>query len=189
MLNEMSKFFEIYPGTQLYSDPRSSVRYGNTYRLDKAKEQVSHLPVDINIIVSHVNDFLKAIGINTIKSPIIRQPQKIDYKKIKEEYSLANERDIVWMKFTTDGYLGVVAVSNDINFDIPLNTSEYTDQKRNTAGILIHQLGKEWDTSFVLVFPLANIPAGKERGDIERAIGNYLIDKGVPIIDFYSHNY
>jgi hypothetical protein len=50
-------------------------------------------------------------------------------------------------------------------------------------------LGKAWDTSFVLLFPLANIPAEFERGDLERAIGNYLIDNNVPIIDFYSHNY
>ena len=25
--------------------------------------------------------------------------------------------------------------------------------------------------------------------EIENAVGNYLIAKGVPIIDFYSHNY
>lgn len=59
----------------------------------------------------------------------------------------------------------------------------------NSSGILVHQLGKEWDESFVLVFPLANIPCGYNRYDIERAIGNMLIAEGVPVIDFYSHNY
>lgn len=108
------------------------------------------------------------------------------------------------MKFTTNKYLGGVAKSNDINFDIPLNVSDYDKKewrynsylkrqelvwKHNSSGILAHQLGQEWDTSFVLVFPLSNIPDGYDRGDIETAIGNYLINKGVPIIDFYSHNY
>lgn len=60
--------------------------------------------------------------------------------------------------------------------------------KYNSSGILVHQLNKEWDDSFVLVFPLVDIPSCY-KGDIERAIGNYLIDNEVPIIDFFSHNY
>lgn len=34
-----------------------------------------------------------------------------------------------------------------------------------------------------------NPPEGLQRGDIERGVGNYLISKNVPILDFYSHNY
>ena len=36
-----------------------------------------------------------------------------------------DRRDIVLLKFTKDGYLGVVAASDDINFSIPHNKSEY----------------------------------------------------------------
>ncbi|WP_369813894.1 hypothetical protein, partial [Halolactibacillus sp. JCM 19043] len=61
--------------------------------------------------------------------------------------------------------------------------------KYNTSGIIVHHLGKCWDESFVLLFPLKNIPGNLSRSDVERGIGNYLIDKGVPILDFYFHNY
>jgi len=207
VIDKMHRFFQCFPGTPpigVKGDYRCSVHYKNTYRLDKAREQASFSPVDVNVITAYVNDFFRAIGMNTVESPVIHNPLQIDYEKIKKDNALGELGDIVWMKFTKDGYLGVVATSNDINFDIPQNTSEYDKKewryntflkqkewvwKHTSAGILVHQLGKVWDTSFVSVFPLPNIPNGYTRGDIERAIGNYLIDRKVPIIDFYSHNY
>lgn len=96
---------------------------------------------------------------------------------MKEKYELNNRKHLIWMKFTIDGYLGVVAASDDINFDMT-----------NTSGKIISHLNKQWKQDFVLVFPLPNI-GDKERSDIECGIGNYLIDKGVPILDFYSHQY
>lgn len=107
-------------------------------------------------------------------------------------------------KFTKDGYVGVVATSDDINFDVPNSSSDYDKKHKvyntylkkwedkwvyNSSGIIIHKLGKQWDESFVLIFPLKNIPQGYGRGDVERAVGNLLIEKGVPILDFYSHIY
>ncbi len=207
MIEKMQRFFQRFPSTPpigVKGDYRCSVHFGNTYRLDEAREQASFSPVDVNVITTYVNDFFRSIGMNTVAAPVISNPLQIDYEKIKRDYVLDELGDIVWMKFTKDGYLGVVATSNDINFDIPNNTAEYDTKewrynsflkqkkwvwKHTTSGILVHQLGKVWDTSFVLVFPVFNIPNGYTRGDIERAIGNYLIDKGVPIIDFYSHNY
>lgn len=207
MIEKMQRFFQCFPSTPpigVKGDYRCSVHFGNTYRSGKAREQASFSPVDVNVITTYTNDFFRSIGMNTVEEPIIYNPLKIDYEKIKRDNVLDELGDIVWMKFTKDGYLGVVATSNDINFDIPQNTSEYDKKewrynpflkqkewvwKHTTSGILVHQLGKVWDTSFVLVFPLSNIPNGYTRGDIERAIGNYLIDKEVPIIDFYSHNY
>ena len=83
------------------------------------------------------------------------------------------------MKFTDKGHLGVVAKSFDINFE-----------NDNTSGKLINEVGEKWDDSFVFIFPLAKeILNVYKKDDIERAIGNYLISKGIPIIDFYSHNY
>lgn len=182
----MEQYFKCYPGTP--RSTKSSVRYSE-YRLVKAQEQISFSSVSIDTIISYVNDFFTMIGMNKIESPIIYNPQRIDYKKIKTDNQLTDKRDIVWMKFTEDGYLGVVATSSDVNFDIPRDSSEYKEKKYKSSGILVHQLNKKWDNSFVLLFPLSNIPHGYKRGDIERAIGNYLIDKKVPIIDFYSHNY
>ena len=207
MIEKMQRFFQRFPSTPpigVKGDYRCSVHFGNTYRLDEAREQASFSPVDVNVITTYVNDFFRSIGMNTVAAPVISNPLQIDYEKIKRDYVLDELGDIVWMKFTKDRYLGVVATSNDINFDIPNNTAEYDKKewkynsflkqkelvwKHTSSGILVHQLGKVWDTSFVLVFPLSNIPNGYTRGNIERAIGNYLIDKKVPIIDFYSHNY
>jgi hypothetical protein len=184
-------------------------------------EQISGEPAAIDKIIKYVKEFFGAIGIkmNVLKIKIqedynlsdkrdifgaigiemnvweIEKVSEINYDKIQKDYNLSDKRDIIWMKFTKDGYLGVVAVSNDINFDIPKEKKDYNEKrsknkwKYNTAGILVHQLNKSWDDTFVLVFPLANIPDKYKRGDIERAVGNYLIDKNVPIIDFYSHNY
>ena len=86
--------------------------------------------------------------------------------------------DIVWLKFTTKGHLGVVAKGFDINYD-------YT----NSSGVLINQVDENWDTTIVLIFPLTSEILGNHTsGDIELAIGKYLISKKVPIIDYYSHN-
>lgn len=122
-------------------------------------------------------------------------PAKIDYAELKSAYKLENEGDIIWLKFTTDGYIGVVAQSNDINFDFPFSAEDYNKRKGqnwqfNTSGIIVHKLGKQWDQTFVLVFPLKKIKnTSYSRHEIETAVGNYLIDKGVPILDYYSHNY
>lgn len=200
----ISTFFEPYPGTPPLhekGDYRCSVHFGSDYRLNKAKEQASHSPVPVVTIIQLVNALLKAIGIQVADFDPYVRTSDIDYLKIKNQCSLQDERDIVWMKFTKDGYLGVVATGNDINHDIPASRADYDKRKRvnewkhqfvwihNSSGILVHQLGKDWDESFVVVFPLVNIPCGYKRHDIERAIGNMLITEGVPIIDFYSHNY
>lgn len=178
---------------------KSTVRYKDTTRLDKAYEQSLLKPVHKEKIIEYTNELLDGIGMAKIEKSKIELPildiDKIDYQNIKEVNNLEDIRDIVWMKFTTDGYLGVVAASNDINFQMPKCEKEYSQKNQslkwiyNTSGILLHKLEKEWDTSFVLLFPLINIPKEYKRGDIERAIGNYLIDKHVPIIDFYSHRY
>lgn len=171
--------------------------HGKSYsRMNKAIDQAKLNPVDVDDIANWVKGFLNDVGISTIDDPILK-PCEIDYKKIQEEFKLNDRKDIIWMKFTTDGYLGVVAESDDINFDIPPKHCNNYDEKNtrkkgwlyNTSGIIVRKLGKEWDESFLLVFPLCNIPLGYTRKDLEKAVGNFLIEKNVPILDFYSHIY
>ena len=101
------------------------------------------------------------------------------YSVIKEKFGLSHTKNILWLKFTRKGYLGVVAKGMDINF--------FND---NTSGKLLNAVKDTWDESFVLIFPLTDLILDKrDTGEIERAVGNYLISKDVPIIDFYSHNY
>lgn len=99
------------------------------------------------------------------------------------------------MKFTTDQYLGVVATSNDVNVNMPNSSEEYNLKKPNnkwfykTSGIIIHSLGKKWNKDYVLIFPLKNLPKDLSRHDVEKYVGDYLIEKDVPILDYYSHRY
>ena len=197
----ISKDNYVYTHAKKLSWSQASVHYGNTKRFDKAEEQNKFACVEIYHIIKLTNDFLEKVGIRRVKNPLKNnftvldnedKTVNLDYERIKNEYGLNNTKHIIWMKFTTDGYLGVVASSDDINFGIPNNSLEYNEKKNNnqwkynTSGIIIHYLEKVWDESFVLVFPLPNIGDG-ERSDIECGVGNYLISKGVPILDYYSH--
>lgn len=171
-----------------------SVHFESQFRFDKAQKEAQKKPIGKEQVAGYVNDFLYKIGVPKVLNPEMN-PSEIDYAKLKCDYQLEDERDIVWVKFTTDGYVGVIAQSNDINFSFPPGADAYNDMDKsrhwiyNTSGIIIHQLKKKWDTSFVLVFPLKLSNVNYSRHEIETAIGNYLIDMGVPILDYYSHNY
>ena len=185
--------------------PEKSVHYGKQNRFNIAKQQAEKPVVSIDKIISLTNDFIKAYGITTYTGNNIVQTAEINLddfnKNIKTTFDgLTSNADIVWMKFTKDGYVGVIACSNDINFDIPPNSEAYDEQKvingkiswkYATSGILVHSVDKTWDTDFVLVFPLIGLKEGKEgtkqRHDIENGIGNYLISQDIPIIDYFSH--
>lgn len=185
--------FDYYPGTP--KGRGSSVHFDSSNeRFRVAKEQANKPVVAIKTIIELVNRFLASNDMLVINKPRMCL-SRLDYSQLQNSYQLVDQRDIVWMKFTADGYLGVVATSDDINYEMPTCESDYHIKDEdgkwayNTSGIIIHYLKKSWDKKFVLVFPLVNIPKGKTRGDVERGIGNYLIDNGVPILDFYSHNY
>ena len=107
------------------------------------------------------------------------------YDEIKEQFELNYANDVIWLKYTDDGYLGVVADSFDINF-----------RYNNSSGKLIRVMdeSKKWNESFVIVFPMTkdlsvDISRKISRKMIETAIRNYLLKaKKVPIIDCFSHN-
>ena len=87
-------------------------------------------------------------------------------------------------KYISKGHVGVVAKSFDINFD-----SKNDDGKPISSDVLVKEVGESWDKSFVMIFPMtSDILGNRSVGDLELGIGNYLIEKNVPIIDFYSHN-
>ena len=193
----MEKAMEYLLETSRPSGAYSSVHYAKRTRFAKAEEQAELKVKKLQDIIDYTNEFLELLGMNSAINPILERESFENnlYKEIKEKNNLKDERDIVWMKFTKDGFLGIVATSNDINFQIPNDSSEYKEKiskkkwKYNTSGIIIHYLNKQWDESFVLIFPLQNISENLKRGDIERGIGNYLIKKEVPILDFFSHRY
>lgn len=59
-----------------------------------------------------------------------------------------------------------------------------------SSSVLVEEAGEAWNKSFVMIFPMTpEILGNRTVDDLELGIGNYLIDRKVPIIDFYSHNY
>ena len=152
------------------------------FRIEKAKQQFELLPVERDIIAKYVNEFLDGWGMKTIDNPHVKpkktKKRRIDYSKINSE----SKEDIIWIKFTTDNYISVIGTSCDISF------SNYA-KSHTPVGIINQVLGQEWDEDDVLIFPLIGMPSNLYRSDIESGIGNYLIAKGVPILDYYSHNY
>jgi hypothetical protein len=187
---------------------RSSVHYGDKTRFEKAKQQADMHPGEVIEVINATNEFLKMLQMVPASDPTIDTSSmgcsltgKLACCDLTGYDKLNDKRDIVWMKFTKKGFLGVVAVSNDMNFVAPKEEAQLNETndgevktkknqwKYNTSGILIRLLGEEWDESFVLAFLLLNKPNNLGRGDIECGIGNYLIESKVPILDFYSHRY
>lgn len=190
-----------------------TVHNGGTYRIKVAKEQQQKMKEYLKSqnltkdkfkqrVIEYTIESLDSLGIDLdttnryLNFSIDKCEQNginIDYKNIQKEFDLADVRDIVWMKFTSSGALGVVASSNDVNFQKPRTIKEYDKKQQNgrweynTSGIIIDCLGETWDESFVLIFPIKSIPKGMTRHGVEKRIGNHLIDKGIPILDYYSH--
>lgn len=213
MIENIETYFLIDKNT-----PHKSREENYRIRKTMACNQANNPPVQLSKILEYVNEFLNCIedlkgevcemsqkdkitldwkehdvigkGIivkeckwiipiwdETAKRYSVWEPK---YSLIQKKFGLSHTKNILWLKFTKSGHLGVVARGMDINFDY-----------NRTSGKLIREIGELWDESFVLIFPLTDLML-KEREDaskIEIAVGNYLISKNVPIIDFYSHNY
>ena len=180
--DELKKYTEIPEDCPKYDkynpDYRCSVDYSD-YRKEKALAEADKESVSIYEICDKINSFLRVFKMesNCIIIEGLDILKTINYEQIKHLYKLNNQSDLVWMKFTTDGYLGVVASSNDINFDYD-NTS---------SGKLIKSVNKKWDKNKIIIVPLPAITSRKERLLIEQMIGSFLTENNVPIIDYYSH--
>ena len=189
--------------------------YGDTVRNDKAAEQADMEAVEPQLVYQYVNEIIELFRkANGFAEPLIRKSSLIldgteheiadngiivrgcnweapyydkksnrytkwdsKYDEIARVFDLKKPSDLVWLKFTKNKHLGVVAKSFDIN---------YSDS--NSSGILVNEVKESWDDTYVYIFPLTSEILGNySTGDLELAIGNYLIEKKVPIIDYYSH--
>lgn len=161
-------------------DWRCQPDYDKTnYRKNKGKDEHDNKEkVDYYKICELIEVFLKKMKIPS-ECIVIKGVDVLlllNYEVIKRQYNLQRQSDIVWLRFTNDGYLGVVGSSNDINFDKDTNSYK-----------IINHIGCEWDENIIIIIPLPGIKDRCERELIEKMIGNYLIHNKVPIIDYYSH--
>lgn len=204
MIGNIEIYFAENPNT-----PHGHRDENKKTRKSKAHEQAKLLPFQLSQVFTYVNEFLEKLQeLNGRKYKTTRletffldngiiangckwiKPEWDDktkrysiwepkYSSIKSKFGLSHTKNILWLKFTTSGHLGVVAKGMDINFDYNISSGE-----------LVKEVGKLWDESIIMIFPLTDlILSNRETGDIERAVGSYLVEKNLPIIDFYSHNY
>lgn len=116
----------------------------------------------------------------------------INYFDVEEKYQLNNKSHIVWIKFAKkkgyggkERYVGVVGAGTDIN--------RFWSNKNTSGKFVIDEANLEWDKENILIIPIKGLPKEckghktKERNVFERKIGQLLIDKDIPIIDYYSH--
>jgi len=163
------------------------------FRMEKAEEQSERGTIDKTIIKKYISDFFGLLGMKDI-GILSKTLDSVKYLEIKNQYGLKDIRDIVWLKFSDKGHLCTVACSNDINLqsvDAGKNVNDKAKNGKflyNTSAVIMHNLGLKWEKE-VLIVPLCGIPEGFTRHDIETGLGNYLISTGVPILDYYSHNY
>lgn len=164
-------------------DYKSSVHFAdkyseNRYRFHKAQDEVTDVPPTKDKVRSVCGDFFaKAeIHVTIIKSA----PAGVAY------------RNSIWIKFLETGHIGVVGLGL-VNFDIPPSDAEYDEKnedgrwKWNSSGILVHQLGHSWDESGVLVLQINDVLEECTLEQIKRALGNWMIVKGLHIVDHYNH--
>lgn len=148
MAENVEQYFVKNPEAYFYSEQLGdylgkSVHENSPDRFNIAKEERNKPIVPLEKIVEYVNVLLESIGIKRVDYNRAKmKPDEIDYRGLKNEYHLEDERDIIWMKFTKSGYLGVVAVSNDIGFDMPTDKSEYksTETVTRSDGNIFHQV-------------------------------------------------
>lgn len=116
-------------------------------------------------------------------------------EEIKEIHNKNKLGHIVWIEFVADSFhVAVVGAGKDIGF--PHNQSVGT--WKILSQIKNGEKSVEWDMSEVIVAVIEGLDTGgfgiknvnnilKCRNGVEHCIGEYLIEKNVPVINFYSH--
>lgn len=205
----------IYNQNLMFS--RASVRTNDPFRFHQAQLQATLKPVSVEKIIKYTHKFLGKLAISPKKkSSVIFTDFTLDadnnltpagYQQLTDQFkvpfvapdsievgdeSSTHGVDYLWLRFTSDGFLASVEANTAINFSLPQVASDYSLKFKqkwqyDSTAILVHQLGQTWDTSFILVFPLPKIPTPLTLTDIRAGVGNYLVQKDVPILDYYAH--
>ena len=159
-------------------------------RVKKGQDELKKTAVEKSEVLGIISECLKKKGIDGEALLIEPASKNIDYKKIMDTYKTNGEGHIVWVQFVNSGHVAVVGAGKDIGF--PKN------EIKGTWSILSKLSDVEWDTKNLIIVPvkgLDNKSNGlknvknilKCRNGVEHCIGEYLIEKKVPILNYYSH--
>lgn len=176
-----------------------SVHYIDKTRFIIADEMVKKPINDPSKVEIFLRRGMEALGLDPQGITIV-DPKAVDFKELQAKYQLQKEDDVLFIKFSKDGHVVVLGEGITLNFTMPKSIADYNQKiwhgeewewRYNSAGILLHSVGGEYDTSRIILIPLIGLDkSGYTRTEIKRAVGNYLIEEcKIPIIDAYSHNY
>ena len=156
-------------------------------RKKKAKEQNKLKVKDIDEICNLLE---KALNDKNIVGTILKmKPKEVNYEQIKEKYGTNKSSDIIFIQFTKDGHVAVLGAGKDMSFSKNISGT-------NTWRIISAIERVEWNDEMVIIIPIRYIKDCKiKKGDsilayrngIEQYLGDYLLSKGVPILNCYQH--
>lgn len=163
-------------------------------RVIKGREELDKPAVERTEVKKILSDCLKEKGISAEVLTINPLSEKINYEQISEKYETNGAGHIIWVQFVISGHVAVVGAGKDIGF--PKN------ENNGTWSILSKLPNVEWDRSEVIIIPvreldqhsygLKNIHKHRNnilkcRNGVEHYIGECLIKKDVPVLNYYQH--
>ena len=167
-------------------------------RVDEARKQLEKETKTLDEIKTILSECLEEKRISGEIITTNPSLTKINYEEIRTKYDTNGAGHLIWIQFTQSGHVAVVGAGKDIGF--PKNPS------RGTALILSkikeEKPEAEWDTNKVILIPIKGLDREsyglknihkhgnnvlKCRNGVEHCIGEYLIKKGVPVLNLYQH--
>lgn len=120
---------------------------------------------------------------------LIVDPQKINYELIRKKCKIEEKGHIIWVAFVNTGHVAVVGAGTDISF---------SKNKKRGAWRVLCELDVEWYEEKVIIVPVRKLDNKSNglknvnnvlncRNGVEHCIGEYLIEKKVSILNYYSH--
>ena len=158
-------------------------------RIQKAEEELEKEPFKSKEKIREM--VLACLNDNNIRgTAILVKPEEIDYETIMNNNQTNGEGHIIWIEFVNKGHVAVVGAGKDIGFPINKNSA--------TAFLLSKFEDIDWDKESLIIVPIRNLDKRSYgikyvenilqcRNGVEHYIGEYLIEHGVPILNYFSH--
>lgn len=160
-------------------------------RRDKAieefKKEVNYTKEDV---LNIIDECLRKKGIDGEAILVNIKQQPINYEEIKNKYNTKAKEHIIFIQFVKTGHIAVVGAGMDIGF---LRNENYGTWR------VIRELPRiEWDDEEVIIVPVKGLDTKSVgiknvdnilhcRNGVEQCIGEYLIEKNIPILNYYQH--
>lgn len=145
------------------------------YDKDKIKDETLRL----------VKECIDIMGVNAT-------PQLVCFDEVPPYDKMPKDKtrgwvSLIFIHFTTDGYIAVVGAGKDINFDFSYDS---------VTGQILKALNHKWDEESLIIIPVYDLKAVgassvenvfESRNGVEHYIGEYLYGNGIPILNEWSH--